>query len=149
MKTPRLVLIALFLARSVPATSADSAKLEGIVTDEAGVALSAVGVTLDGRTPGSARATTTDAAGRFEWTGVSPGLYSISFRLPGFATTVRSVTLEPGAVARVDASLRMAFAADVLVTSRRTFRTLTDLDEPVNGLVGLANAAPKASWRRG
>src|SRR5262249_39389994 len=36
--------------------------------------------------------------------------------------------------------LRLALSADVLVTGRTTFRRLTDLDEPVNGLLGLAAA---------
>ena len=53
---------------------------------------------------------------------------------------MRTVTVEAGEIAQVEATLRIALNADVLVTAQRTFRSLTDLDEPVNGLLGLANA---------
>jgi hypothetical protein len=44
-----------------------------------------------------------------------------------------------GGDARVDVTLRIALNADVLVTGPRTFRNLGDIDEPANGLVGLAS----------
>src|SRR5207245_9137812 len=58
----------------------------------------------------------------------------------GFATSVRTVSLAAGSGATVDVVMRVGLATEVLVTSRRTLRNLTDLDEPVNGLLGLASA---------
>ena len=44
------------------------------------------------------------------------------------------------ATVTVTVTMRVALSADVLVTGTRTFRSLTDMDEPVNGLLGLAEA---------
>ena len=52
----------------------------------------------------------------------------------------RTVAVAAGSTVKVEATLRIALNADVLVTGKRTFRRLTDLDEPVNGLLGLASA---------
>jgi outer membrane receptor protein involved in Fe transport len=117
----------------------DSGRIRGAAVDETGQPLPGVTVGLQGDAS-SPRTLTTDAAGRFEAAGLPAGRYQVDFRLPGFATSVRSTTLAAGAVSEVNATLRIALSADVLVTSSRTFRNLTDLDEPVNGLLGLASA---------
>jgi hypothetical protein len=86
------------------------------------------------------RSVTTDAGGAFEVGDLPPGRYQVAFRLPSFATAVRTVEVGSGSTAAVEATLRIALSADVLVTGKRTFRSLTDLDEPVGGLLGLAEA---------
>jgi hypothetical protein len=124
---------------AVLAAAGDEGRIRGTAADETGQPLP--GVTVGVRAPSLAeRALATDANGRFEASGLPAGTYEVDFRLPGFATSVRTVELPPGAAAEVAATLRLALSADVLVTSARTFRNLTDLDEPVNGLVGLASA---------
>jgi hypothetical protein len=83
----------------------------------------------------------TDGQGAFEATDLAPGRYEVAFRLPSFATSLRTVEVASGSAARVEAMLRIALSAEVLVTGTRTFRSLTDLDEPASGLLGLAEAA--------
>ena len=117
----------------------EAARIRGTAADEAGQVLP--GVTVGVQAEGApSRTLHTDARGGFEAAGLPAGRYQVDFRLPGFATSVREVTLEAGATAEVRATLRLALTADVLVTSARTFRNLTDLDQPVNGLLGLAGA---------
>src|SRR5262249_24620244 len=118
----------------------EAARLRGRVQDETGRPLSGVTVDVHAVAGGLDRAVATDPGGSFEAAGLPAGRYQADFRLPSFATAVRTVDLAPGAVERLDVTLRLSLSADVLVTGRTTFRRLTDLDEPVNGLLGLAAA---------
>jgi hypothetical protein len=115
-----------------------SAGLRGQVVDDSGLALPGASVAV---TCGSASWTAaTNDAGVYALAGLPGGPCQASFRLPSFATSVRTVALERGTTVELDATLRVALTADVLVTDRRTFRNLTDLDLPVNGLLGLASS---------
>jgi hypothetical protein len=115
------------------------AGLRGRVSDDTGLPLSGVSVAVACGSVSSTGAT--DVTGAYAVADLPAGRCQASFRLPSFAVSVRSVTLAPGATAELDTTLRVALTADVLVTDRRTFRNLTDLDLPVNGLLGFANAA--------
>lgn len=138
----RSITLALLLLAgcAAAARAADPAALRGTVSDETGLAFP--GVTVDARTAAGvvAGSTSTGADGAYRLAGLPEGRYQVSFRFPSFATTVRSAEIATGASARVDAVLRIALNADVLVTGARTFRSLSDLNEPVNSLIGLAEA---------
>jgi hypothetical protein len=133
-----LLLAGLVLAPSLAQAQANG-RLQGLARDETGQALP--GVTVDVRATGGGpeHSFTTDDGGAFT-ADLAPGRYQVAFRLPSFATTLRTAEVAAGATATVDATLRISLNADVLVTGQRTFRVLSDLDEPVNGLLGLANA---------
>ncbi len=138
MSGRRLLVLGLWLAERVAGADPAPASLRGRVIDDSGLPLPGVTVTVE---CGVARpAVSTDAAGAYAVEGLPAGRCQVSFRLPSFAASVRTLTLEPGTTAELEATLRVALTADVLVTDRRTFRSLTDLDAPVNGLLGLANA---------
>lgn len=132
--------MALSYASAAFGQSPDLAQLEGVARDETGRILPAVTVDVHPIGGGKDRSLATDPQGAFDIRALPPGRFQLTFRFPGFATTVRTVELQAGEAARVEATLRLALNADVLVTGRRTFRSLTDLDEPVGGLLGLANA---------
>ncbi len=138
--TGKLLLVASLLAAPA-AESRESGSLHGTARDETGRLLPGVRVELRAASSADARTLVTDAAGALVAAGLAPGTYEVTFRLPSFATSRRSAEVPPGGHAQVDVTLRLALDADVLVTGERTFRNLTDLDEPVNGLVGLAGAA--------
>jgi hypothetical protein len=123
------------------AVAADSTgRVQGTVRDEAGNPLSGVTVGVYALAGDASRSVASDASGAFDAPDFPTGRYRLDFRLPGFATAVHTVDVEPSRTVRCDVTLRLAMNADVLVTGRRTFRNLADLDEPVNGLLGLANA---------
>jgi outer membrane receptor protein involved in Fe transport len=140
MTTRKEFLLAALLAAGPPAHADANGHLEGSARDETGAPLPGVTVDVHSLRGGTDRSLTTDSRGSFDAPALVPGPYRLDFRLPGFATTVRTVAVEPGATSRVEATLRIAMNADVLVTGRRTFRSLTDLDEPLNGLLGLVSA---------
>jgi TonB-dependent receptor-like protein/carboxypeptidase family protein len=135
-RCPFTLLAALLSCAAVHAQTAG--RLEGRAVDETQNPLPGVAVGVHGGPV--ERDAVTDADGRFAMEAVPPGRYQVDFRLPAFATSVRAVEVATGGTARVEATLRVALSADVLVTGRRTFRSLSDLDEPVNGLLGLAEA---------
>src|SRR5262245_20340909 len=135
----RVATVGLLLGIAGPALAQPSGRIRGLAVDESGQALPGVTVAVRGE-GAPAHTLNTDALGRFEASGLEAGPYQVDFRLPGFATSVRQVTLGAGATAEVSATLRLALNTDVLVTSPRTFRDLTELNEPVNGLLGLAGA---------
>jgi Carboxypeptidase regulatory-like domain len=138
--TQRILVLAVVLA-ATPTLQADTVGgLRGLAKDETGSPLAGVTADVRGLTASLERSVTTDVRGVFEIADLPPGRYQVALRLPSFATTVRTVEIGAGSVVRIEATLRIALNADVLVTGRRTFRSLTDLDEPVNGLLGLAEA---------
>ncbi|HEY7514699.1 MAG TPA: TonB-dependent receptor [Vicinamibacteria bacterium] len=130
----------LLLASASLADADSNGRIQGVARDETGGPLHGVTVGLQALAGGPDRSLTTGAQGEFDVRDLPPGRYRLDFRFPGFATAVRTVDLEPAGALRLDVTLRIALNADVLVTGRRTFRNLADLDEPVNGLLGLASA---------
>src|SRR5262249_22136116 len=134
------VFLALLLASARPAHADATGRIEGVVKDETGGPLPGVTVEVQSVGGGRERSLTTDAAGAFEARNLAPGRYRLDFRLPSFATAVRTVDVEPAAMARNEGTVRIAMNADLLLNGRRTFPSLTDLDEPVDGPLGPANA---------
>jgi outer membrane cobalamin receptor len=90
---------------------------------------------------GKTETTVTGSDGSYQLT-VPAGTYSVTFQLLNFASVVRrGVVVTDGAATRVDVTLYLSSSADVVVTAKQTFRNLADLDEPVNDLIGFADAA--------
>ena len=118
----RLLTVALLAAGAPLSAQQTNGRLQGSASDEIGRPLPGVTVSVRAVGGGAERALTADANGTFQAL-LPPGRYRLDFRLPSFATAVRTVDLEPGLTARVEAMLRVALNADVLVTGARTFRT--------------------------
>src|SRR5262245_16932977 len=133
------MLVLALLGQAAAATALDTGRLEGRARDEAGSPLPGVTVEVRALDGDAEREATTDSEGRFGLE-LPAGRYQVEFRLPSFATSVRTVEVPAGGAAGVEATLRVALTAHVLVTGRATFRSLTDLDQPVNGLIGLAES---------
>ncbi len=136
------IVAALVAAGRLSAQSAGT--LRGRVSEESGAALP--GVTVEARFPGGPSAAppvATDRQGAWVIAGLAAGTYDVSLRLPGFATVTRTgipLTVS-SAGAFVDVVLHLSVSADVLVTGKRTFRNLAEIEHPEESLLGVANAA--------
>lgn len=96
----------------LPTAALAQGVVAGVATDPNGQVLPGVVVELAATAAGELlRQGVTDAEGRYEFRNVGPGVYSLTFTLPGFSTLRRDgVAVAPGngALATVDARLRAA-----------------------------------------
>ena len=119
--------------------AAFAAVVHGTVKDTTGLALP--GVTVEVAAPGQrAVVTVTDARGQYD-ANVPEGAYQINFKLINFAAVRRAVDARDSTPTTVDVTLPLETSASIVVTGKKTFRNLADLDTPVNGMIGIADAA--------
>lgn len=122
-------ILCLALTLSCLAVAARAARLSGTVTDDKGAPLAAV--VVEARSPalgGTTRAATTDAAGRFEISGLPGGTYAISATMSGLPPVAREgVVVAEGSDARVGFTINLSVLtstlAEVNVTARRVTET--------------------------
>ncbi|MGE3275189.1 MAG: TonB-dependent receptor [Vicinamibacterales bacterium] len=138
-----VVLVMLWLAAAGGSVLAQAPSVTGRVVDETGGALPGVVVELH---EGGAvvRDTITDAMGGYAFDGLAAGTYDVTFRLVNFGMVRRAVQVA-GAPVEMDAILRLAIDADVVVTGRRTFTNLADAENPAEDLVGIALTASQGA----
>ena len=124
-----------------PLPPSSSPSLRGAVRDDDGRPLP--GVTVEARVGSLAlRTAYTGTDGTFVLANLPPGKTDVVFRLPGFTTLVkRGVSVGIEDVALGEVRLHLTASTNVVVTGKRTFRNLADLDTPVNDLVGIADSA--------
>jgi hypothetical protein len=140
MRAWTVVVVALLLLIPTRPVHAQSlAGLRGQATDATGLSLPNVAVELRGEV---VREAATNSEGRYRLDDVPAGTYRVTFRLPGFATTVkREVRVDTGQSVELDARLQLVLSANVLVTASRTFRNLADVEAGDADLLGVAASA--------
>ena len=97
---------ALLTFSSITSLAQTTGSMEGLAADESGGVLP--GVTVEARSPAvqGARVATTDASGRYRLGVLPPGLYDVTFTLPGFATeSKKAVSVGLGKETTLDAVL--------------------------------------------
>jgi outer membrane receptor protein involved in Fe transport len=136
-------LAALVVLLTSGAAVAQTASVTGTVRDQTGAPLP--GVTVELTAPrGGTLAAATDASGKYRFEGVAAGSYALSFRLLNFADQRRDVQVGTLPVT-VDAVMALALSADVVVTAKRTFANLADVENPAENLVGIAQSASQGA----
>ena len=128
------VLGVLCVSLGAPAAGAvQSTSIAGTVTDDTGGVLPGVTVEARGPDAGDApRIAVTDGAGRFEFAGLDPGAYELTFVLPGFVTFVRA-GVEPGA--DVEVRMQAQFEETVVVVGTRAEpRSITASPVPIDAI---------------
>ena len=110
------------------------AALEGVAVDATGLVLP--GVTVEARNQASGEVTTaiTDGTGRFGFDMLAPGLYEVTFVLPGFSTVVRGdVAIEAGIPASLEVEMALLFQETVAVVGTRAEpRSVTASPVPID-----------------
>lgn len=103
----------------VGASAQSTGAIAGVVRDTTGGVLP--GVTVEASSPAlieKVRAVTTDGLGLYRIVDLRPGIYSVSFTLPGFATVRREgIELTAGFTATVAVELRVGEVAETVTVS--------------------------------
>ena len=95
-----------------PAEAAAQSEIAGVVKDASGSVLP--GVTVEAASPAlieKMRAAVTDGGGNYRIVSLRPGVYTVTFTLPGFATVSREgIELTSDFTATVNAEMRVGIA---------------------------------------
>lgn len=108
----------LLLPRAAQAQTA-AGTISGRVTDQSGLAVPGVAISLESPALQGVRATTTSANGDYTFQFVPPGTYTVTFEMSSFATTKQSLTVATTQVVPLDVTLQPAGVSEqVTVTAR-------------------------------
>ena len=103
----------------LPGAALAQTSIAGLVADETGGVLP--GVTVEAASPaliGGVRTAVTDGQGRYAIVELQPGIYSVTFTLPGFSTFVRDeIQVTSGAVVPINAELSVGTLEETITVS--------------------------------
>lgn len=86
---------------------ANGARIEGIASDQQGLPLPGVSVSLRETGTGLVRTAETSSAGTYQFPGLNPGQFELTAKAQGFASEVRDLTLEVNQALRLDLTLKL------------------------------------------
>ena len=114
------------------ASGQEGGSIVGTVTDATGLILP--GVTVEARdAAGVGEVTFTDGVGQFTFSGLEPGMYEVTFSLPGFNAPAQIVTVAADATASLDVEMAIRLEELVVVLgSRARPRSVTESAVPVD-----------------
>src|SRR5262245_22748945 len=116
-----LVLVSCFVQPATAWTQADSGNIIGLVKDMSGAVLP--GVAVEAASPAlieKVRTTVSDEQGRYRIGDLRPGVYTVTFALPGFSTLKREgIELNSGFTANVNAELKVGTMQDTVTVSEQ------------------------------
>ena len=103
-------------------TMAAAQSIAGVVRDASGAILP--GVTVEAASPAlieKVRSATTDAAGQYRLDNLTPGVYSVTYTLPGFSTVKREdVQLQTGVTLTLNTDLRVGGVQETITVTGET-----------------------------
>ena len=106
----------------LPLVASAQAVISGVVRDASGAVLP--GVTVEAASPAlieKVRTAVTDGTGQYAIENLRPGLYTVTFTLPGFATVQREgVELSGSFTARINADLRVGGIEETITVTGET-----------------------------
>ena len=106
----------------LPVVASAQAVISGVVRDASGAVLP--GVTVEAASPAlieKVRTAVTDGTGQYAIENLRPGLYTVTFTLPGFATVQREgVELSGSFTARINADLRVGAIEETITVTGET-----------------------------
>jgi len=115
----------LCLADLAQAQGTQTGIITGTVTDQSGLALPGVAVSITSPALQGVRSTVTESSGDYIFKGLPPGTYKVTFELPSFAAVERTAKVLLGGDSVVDASLRVAAVEETIVVTAEAPSVLT------------------------
>ena len=119
-----IMTVALLLALGAPAaaqTQITTAVIEGVVVDASGAVLPGVDVEVRNVDTNLTRTLVTDRDGRFVALQLPPGRYTVTFKLPNFATLVQeNVLATVGEAVRLTPSMKLSGVAETVTVTTQT-----------------------------
>jgi len=97
-------------APSAPRPVAQSAALEGTVTDASGAVLPGASIILVDNTSGVKKQTATDLSGHYQFPNLTPGRYKLTAQMPGFTTDTKTDVALLGAASSAKLNFGMQVA---------------------------------------
>jgi hypothetical protein len=120
MRTLRVVLVVASIL--CPALASAQASLAGAVKDASGAVLP--GVTVEASSPAlieKVRSVATDASGQYKIVDLRPGLYSVTFTLPGFSVVKRAgIELTGSGTVTVNAEMKVGAIEETITVTGET-----------------------------
>jgi hypothetical protein len=118
----RLIVGTLALVVILPLTAFGQSSFAGLVRDDSGAVLP--GVTVEAASPAlieKVRVATTDGEGRYRVVDLRPGLYKLTFTLPGFSTVVWSdLELSADVVVTINADMKVGALEEAITVTGQT-----------------------------
>jgi len=109
-----VALFAAVLATSATAQSLISGDVTGMISDQSGAVLPNVSVTLKNNGTGQTQTATTNAAGVYRFSLLTPGQYTISASAQGFQNSQQTVTVTVGQATAVNLQLAVGSASQTV-----------------------------------
>ncbi len=112
------VLTAPLLQQAAFAQATNSAgAIQGTVTDASGAIVPSATVTITELATGTVRTITTDSAGFYSLASLNPGSYRVSITAAGFAKTMTTLSVQIGATATANLTLKVGAATEEVLVS--------------------------------
>jgi Carboxypeptidase regulatory-like domain len=128
---------------------AQTTSVSGEVTDRSSAALVDTVVSLTDMTTRQALTTTTNGAGRYFFSSVKPGTYSITFSKTGSSTQrIDNQTVDVGLGVTLDATLKVGSVSTVMEVASSTGAELQTMNSKVSSVVSGPSLTFPSRWRQ-
>ena len=145
----QVLLLTVFGLGLVPAVASAQSAIAGVVKDTTGAVMP--GVTVEAASPvliEKVRSVVSDSQGQYKIVDLRPGVYSVTFMLPGFNTVKRdAIELPSNFTATINADLRVGGVEETITVSGQS--PVVDVQNAVQQTVLTRQVLPSRFRRRG
>ena len=127
------VFMAAFAAFAV--AQAPVGTLTGIVTDPSGAVIRNAEITIRNKATGAERKLRSDEDGSFSAAALPAGEYEVQGQASGFRTLLRQVTLEVGAIARVEMTMEVGQKTEIVTVESSSAAQLNYESHTIDGVI--------------
>jgi hypothetical protein len=120
-----VAIFTLLFAAVATAQGVQTGSIRGVVKDATGLVVPQATIHAESPAQLGLRDTASDAAGAYQFQGLAPGLYTLTFEFTGFQTVTSTVQVSVGAIARLDVTLPMPTVTEAVTVTAAKPSVLT------------------------